>query len=78
MVETKTSSILSVMIPFKHLKACPKCGRIGLKIVSESGFLGKEGNERLVIYTCPAGHHISHRQLVVRKPGLVWLEEDEY
>ena len=58
--------VVSIVIPFKHLEACPKCGR-RLKVASTQGYDEEDGVYKLVTYVCEAGHWIPHRQLVVRK-----------
>jgi lysyl-tRNA synthetase class I len=63
-------------IPFKELKACPKCGRMELQKVHDQKYAGKEGIYRLVVYRCPNGHETSVRQLVVKqdiKDGDWWV-----
>jgi len=57
--------VVSIVIPFKHLEACPKCGH-RLKVTSMQDFEEKEGIYRLVTYVCEAGHWIPHRQLIHR------------
>ena len=74
MVESKTNKVFSVVIPFKELELCPKCGRAALKVVSRQSYSSKDGNEALWIYKCPVGHWIPRRQLVERKPGLSQIE----
>ncbi|MGB9777973.1 MAG: hypothetical protein ACPLW8_01090 [Candidatus Bathyarchaeales archaeon] len=54
-------------LPFKELKACPKCRRMELNKVHDQKYPGKEGIYRFVIYRCPNGHETSVRQLVVRQ-----------
>jgi hypothetical protein len=58
--------VISVRIPFKHLEACPKCGR-RLRVTSTRDYDVKEGIERLVTYQCEAGDWIPHRQLIHRR-----------
>lgn len=58
-------------LPFKELKACPKCGRMKLRKVHDQKYPGKEGIYRLVIYRCPNGHETSVRQLVVRQSNVL-------
>jgi hypothetical protein len=77
MVQPKTNKVFSVVIPFKELEFCPKCGRADLKVVSRQAYSSKEGNEALWIYRCPAGHQIPRRQLVERKPGLLHIAGDD-
>jgi len=57
-------------IPFKELKACPKCGRTELQKIHDQKYPGKEGIYRFVIYRCPNGHETRRRQLVVRQPNI--------
>ena len=76
-VDKKSHDLVSVAIPFKPLKACPKCGRKGLKVDSEREFDSKDGISKLVVYRCPNGHTSPHRQLVVRQYNLpAWDGED--
>lgn len=81
MVHSKTNKVFSVVIPFKELEFCPKCGRADLKVISRQSYSCKDGNVALWIYRCPAEHWIPRRQLVERKLGrsqieLPW-EDDE-
>ena len=54
-------------LQFRHLRACPKCGHTKLEIVHDEKYPVQKGIMRLVIYRCPNGHEIKHRQLVVRQ-----------
>jgi hypothetical protein len=57
-------------IPFKELKACPKCGSRELKKIHDRRYPDKEGISRVVIYRCPKGHETFHKQLVVKQFGV--------
>lgn len=57
-------------IPFKHLEACPDCGRMNLKIVHNQMYPGEDGIYQLVIYRCPNGHQTPSRQLVAKQEGV--------
>jgi len=61
---------MAKQIPFKELKACPKCGRMELKKIHDQKYPGKEGIYRFVIYRCPNGHETRVRQLVVKQPNI--------
>ena len=57
-------------VPFKHLEACPKCGRVELKVVHNQKYPEQDGIHQLVVYRCPNGHETPRRQLVVQQEGV--------
>jgi hypothetical protein len=57
-------------VPFKHLKACPVCGRIELKIIHKQMIPEQDGIHQLVIYKCPNGHQPRKKQLVIKQEGV--------
>ena len=77
-VDKSRGELVSVTIPFKHLKVCSKCGRKNLKVESERAFDSEEGISKLVVYRCPVGHASRKRQLVVRQFNMPPWEGEDY
>jgi len=71
LITVMDGEVVGVKIPFRHLEACPKCGR-RLKVTSTQDYDEEEGIVRLVTYLCEAGDWIPHRQLIQRsfRPAL--------